>query len=135
MAQPPNAQPYSFGYSGSPFQAAALDMRQPSPRLDLVTWLQQVQYHAQSGSYESQRSLKDLAYNLPDYSTADLEVQTVFDRIQAVVSKNRWDKDLSPTSHSALMSLMRKLSPQQPRVNSSACKKLTFSADTMNGDE
>lgn len=102
---------------------------QSSTQIDLVTWLKRVQYHASTGAAEDQRSLIDLATNLPDTTYATAEVRTVIEKIQHfMTSRIQYDKTLTPTSYRALRSLMVQLSP--PTTHKPSCaKKLTFSGD------
>lgn len=100
-----------------------------SERLDLMSWLQQVEAHAQSGSSDDQKILMNLALKLPDYQGAPSEIQEVFEKITKVVSKGIHDKDLSPASHKALMALMQRFSPQVSRAKPVAARVLFASED------
>ncbi len=122
MATPP-VSTTPFDFSSSPAFSAM------SARLDLMSWLQQVQAHSRSGSSDDQKVLKELALNLPDYSNAPPEMQEVFERITQVVSRNTHDRELSPASHKALMNLMQKISPLVPRTKPPACRVLFSSGD------
>lgn len=119
---PVSATPFEYGTSPA-FSAL-------SERLDLMSWLQLVHAHSRSGSSDDQKVLKNLALNLPDYRDASPEMQDVFERITQVVSRdNKHDKDLSPASQKALMTLMQRFSPQVPRTKSIARRVLFTSGD------
>lgn len=84
----------------------------------LATWLQRVEYHSNSGSYEDQNCLVQLAYNLPSSELASDDIKMIMDQIRAVVEENKWDPQLPFCAYKALLKLMRQLSSCSPQRSS-----------------
>jgi hypothetical protein len=92
-----------------------------------VSWLQQVEYHAQSNSRESQSSLQALARTIPPYNETNRAVSTLIYRVKLCSQKQNFDPEL----HGLVTKAIASLSTPQAFSPPPAARRLFYGDDEI----